>query len=87
VSGDIKPAITAEAWAGIRPDPPIEADFHARKVARHNAKLPDGDPRKITRADVKAIQRVEATLRSGEWDLALTLDALADKLAALLPPE
>jgi hypothetical protein len=84
MSDELKPAITPEAWAAIQPDPPVEADFHARKVARHNAKLPDGDPRKITRADVDALDVTHPEMTGEEYDA--NRRALA-KLRALLPPE
>jgi hypothetical protein len=86
MSDELKPAITAEAWAAIRPDPPVEADFHARKVARHNAKLPDGDPRKITRDEVDFLALyIESA--NVEMDNVGLLVRLHDKLRALLPPE
>ena len=66
----------------------IDADPWRILLAAHAA-LPDGDPRKLTRADVGLLldyatffrREGMAHPRLGE------LDALAAKLAALLPPE
>lgn len=66
-------------------------------IALANAALPDDDPRKITRADVEAVQAAAGRIE-GEWgalgpvgnrseEHATELDALAAKLAALLPPD
>lgn len=55
----------------------------AALMALANAALPDGDPRKLTRADVRLVEDV-----FGEaWDDIPAYRALAAKLASLLPPE
>lgn len=60
----------------------------ASLVALANNALPDGDPRKIVRDDVWALRdhahRARRQERAGD---AADLDAIAAKLAALLPPD
>ena len=53
-------------------------------MALGNAVLPDGHPAKITRADVDALLGLGASLHPL---LVLQVEAVAAKLAALLPPE
>lgn len=67
-------------------------------IALLNDALPDDDPRKITRADVALVRERAHDYRStmgdvdrmdvpeSEWT-ENRLDRIADKLAALLPPE
>ena len=69
-------------------------------AALGNAALPDGDPRKITRADLAAVDdlRLAADQLATDYDstpehraeserLRLAAERLRAKLAALLPPE
>lgn len=69
----------------------IDSDTAGEMVAIGNAALPNDSPYKITRGDVKAIKRAghygsngAAVLTPERLDELL---AIADKLAALLPPE
>ena len=88
-----------DSYQGEVPMRPFEADDHFRAVAENNAALPDDDPRKITWADVEAIERAADSI-ANEYGLP-TNDAdfphqasernnalrVAAKLAAILPPE
>lgn len=64
-------------------------------IALANAALPDDDPRKITRADVtrcrvaayEAEARHDGTIERSDYETMNAWRQLADKLAALLPPE
>ena len=70
-------------------DRSFSADQSAALMALANAALPDGDPRKLTaRAvdDLRYAWRVVA-MDSRAADVAERLRALADTIAALLPPE
>lgn len=59
---------------------------HHPAMAVANACLPDGDPRKITREDVKIAEQAAGVLED-EWGLQEgPAHNLAAKLAALLPP-
>jgi hypothetical protein len=71
------------------------AAFTAGVMALANAALPEGDPRKITWADVGALRFVASDSENLGWrddpnpELGQTIfraRRLADKLAALLPP-
>lgn len=87
----IEPALTPEEWrdtdramrqhVGALPE---RADDLAQVIALANAALPDSDPRKITREDVRACRR-----ETNDWfeDRDEMLRGLADRIAALLPPE
>ena len=97
MSAKITPALTADEWrllnfwlVGKMPggkvrgmvvmDLPPDHQLGAMAVA--NACLPDDSPYKITRADVDLVR--SSVDRAGYPE---TLIDLADKLAALLPPE
>ena len=62
-----------------------EAD-RVKALVIANAELPDSSPYKITRADVAALRtaHLEFGQTNEKTDVVLTI---ADKLAALLPPE
>jgi hypothetical protein len=73
-----------------------DAAFHHAQIAKHNAALPDDDPRKITREDVALLRSEYEAIMDAQsdeyWDAVAVerangFKALADKLAALLPPE
>lgn len=97
---EIRPALTPEEWADIRahglPNCCVANDFYSEvaQLAMANYALPDADPRKITRTDVEWLRKLlyDRGWEDGkpgedepEWDQQR--DALAAKLAALLPPE
>jgi hypothetical protein len=58
-------------------------------MALANAALPDGDPRKITHGRVQLLRDYAAFFRREglEHPRLAEMDAFADALAALLPPE
>jgi hypothetical protein len=88
---NIKPALTAEEWAQIRSgnfqlDDIIARPFATIAVLNHTA--PDDDPRKITRADMKAIEgAIDAIDEEYYSNKPTPLKLLQAKLAALLLPE
>lgn len=102
MTDEIPPALTADEWAEIRTHPlpwgPSELigeyaseGEYAKALALANAALPDGDLRKITREDVVKLRSIAADMRAERpadtWaDDADVLEALAAKLAAILPP-
>lgn len=65
---------------------PLPPDALPAVIALANAALPDGDPRKITRADVDVL-RTAYLDTLGVSDDEPSLKPLIAKLAALLPPE
>ena len=96
----VGPALTAEEWKRFDPKDAAshceanavayETDFHVM-MAIANAALPDDDPRKITREDVRYLRDTALFLRTrvdehGDDVGDPNLTALAAKLAALLPP-
>lgn len=100
MSEKIEPALTAEEWAAIGNEPlPLWPDMEhlfvmgerpEAVIAYLNNRLPDDDPRKITRGDVRWLRGAASYLghdstRGEEW--RARLNSLAAKLASLLPPE
>lgn len=102
MSPEIPSALSADEWATVQrtgwyPGHSVAGDLlgvpsnaldiaHAG-MALANERFPDGDPRKITAADVDALR--EAVADPEMWsgsDLDPALRALAAKLAALLRP-
>jgi hypothetical protein len=90
----IRPALTPEEWTIVEAEKGYateeRADLIGRssgyaRIAIYNATLPDGDPRKITRDDVRALDGWADYI--DRHDPPPALKALAAKLAALLPPE
>jgi hypothetical protein len=83
---ELKPALSAAEWERV-------AYRYDAMMAINNDRLPNGDPRKITREDVEAV--IDGALQAtDEFPLdpdAMALEAklrgVAAKLAALLPPE
>jgi hypothetical protein len=86
---DIEPALTAEQWAevldGSAGSVGLLMSESAECMARANHYLPDNDPRKITRADVDQLRRLNKAWLGFEF--VGLIPRLADRLAALLPPE
>jgi hypothetical protein len=79
--GGVRKFMAIEGYDEAITDP---GDLHMA-VALANAALPDGDPRKITRAMVNMIRA--AAKRIDSEGFADQLSYYADVLAALLPPE
>lgn len=75
----------------VDPDAPstvVLAEGVPALMALANAALPDGDPRKLTREDVALIRGERfGGFKDDAPALWRAVDALAAKLAALLPPE
>lgn len=70
----------------------IEGGEIPKAIALANAALPDDDPRKITARDVGLLRDIAVGLDAatdipGAMGCGRTLVRIADKLAALLPPE
>jgi hypothetical protein len=87
---EIKPALKAEEWATAERTPRSVGINFARVMALANHDMPDDDPRKITRADVELLEWVAEQMRKapiGVPDGDYKVDRLADRLAALLPPD
>lgn len=68
------------------------AGYLHEAMALANAALPPGDEAKITREDVRLLRADADALRAGgvcanPVDAAASLDRIAEKLAAILPPE
>lgn len=94
----VRPALSAGEWAELDHYPaspstledvqtlPLIDDRH-RAVALANHALPDGDPRKITRADVDALRDDLSDHPDDRARQEAVLRRIADKIAALLPPE
>jgi hypothetical protein len=95
---DITPALSAEDWREVLPNIIGSQAVPHQTMAIANAALPDDDPRKITRVDIKMLGVVrdywEPQVDDGAtWEdrhaarVRDTLSGLLAKLAALLPPE
>jgi hypothetical protein len=97
----IEPALTAEEWQAL-PDAAAAVAVMALPSLRRqpermqivmalaNAALPDGDPRKITRAHVRMLESLRAAInkqRKENFEGVALLDELIASLSALLPPE
>lgn len=70
----------------------MDTGHFPQALAAANAALPDDSPYKITRDDVGRLRDIAVGLESatdipGAMGSGRTLHTLADKLAALLPPE
>lgn len=95
MSEQIPPAMSTAAWKEYRADPRYKHEWLmtdvslAQTMALANAELPEDDSHKFTREDVTALNAAVARLNSNEWviGLDLPLRGLADRIAALLPPE
>lgn len=64
----------------------VSGDLIAATVSLANAALSDADPRKITRLDVQVLREVVGYIEEHGRHHE-DVDALIEKLAALLPPE
>lgn len=99
MADEIAPVMTTEDWQtdpcswGICNDDPRVL---GAQIAIANNRLPDGHPRKITRADVEALSEViaDASIYRDEMGqrghpdpVVEQAERLYAKLAALLPPE
>jgi hypothetical protein len=82
---DITPALSAEDWREVLPNIIGSQAVPHQTMAIANAALPDDDPRKITRADVDAIET--AMTHAIGYQTRGAIKELRAKLAALLPPE
>jgi hypothetical protein len=92
----IPPALTLEEWASARTGDHsvsailqyLEPEDMPAIIAWANAALADGDPRKITRDDVKELIGAADGIDEEYGDgTGSGIRAVAAKLAALLPPE
>lgn len=86
IQDEIQPALTPEEWAKMGAGGVIYID-HAKTMAACNAALPDDDPRRITRTDLAGVS--DALVLISDQEAPHTekrLEALYDKLVALLPP-
>lgn len=97
----IAPALTPEEWAYERHEMnrgEFDRLYYMRRdgagdstfavMAKANDELPDGDPRKITRADIERLGDARhALILMEDKQGSHAIRTLYQKLAALLPPE
>jgi hypothetical protein len=108
MTGRIEPALTKEEWATLREQVCSNEGVAAwldecyqpdevgavRIIAAMNYRLPDSDPRKITRARVDALREVAREIDAENKGMITQcgwaddfLNGLADALESYLPPE